>query len=317
MYDDLLDDPEVQDLITKYDGDNKNDVPLDEFGQPLAELDEEGNEIIAPENEDKDNQEEEDEPEDVDVSDTFLADYAEDVPEIDYSPQTEFAKTLELDKLDDGFDKYVLTHLEPLSITSKDGKTIRAYTVDDVPDDFEYADQRAETKANTDLVRLGLKGDQLKQEYDKLIETRDQAVEENEKRVAQREGLMEAIQNGEFPKLEIDEKGKVSEDSKINELAEDVINYQREINKDRSPSRAISFDTALSRFKKENPNRFEDLDGSLKKEDEERTKFARRTSHSAQRSGKNSDKIDYGALSRAEFDELLNDPEFDVAKLLK
>ena len=38
----------------------------------------------------------------------------EEVPEIDYTPQTEFGKSLDLSKIDDGFQKYVLTHIEPL-----------------------------------------------------------------------------------------------------------------------------------------------------------------------------------------------------------
>jgi len=140
---------------------------------------------------------------------------------------------------------------------------------------------------------------------------------ENEARQSQLEGLTESIENGEFPKLELDKDGNIDKNSKVNQLADDILVYQQEVNKDRTPSRAIGFDTALNRFRKENQDRFKDLDGSLSKEDRERSNYATRTSRSTQRAGKNSTANQYDNLSREEFDQLLNDPDFDVRKLLK
>jgi hypothetical protein len=320
MYEDLLDDPEVQEMITKYDGAHPNDMPLDEFGQPLEdvldELSDEDNSGDVKDDTKADTKEvkTEDAPQ---IDESFLAEYVEDVPEIDYTPQTEFAKSLDLEKIDEGFQKYILTHLEPLSLTDEEGKEIKAYTADDIPKDFKFADQQAVTKASTELARLEARGDALQKEYDEALANRENTIAQNELRVSEREGLTEAIQNGEFPKLELDKDGKIDEDSKVNQLANDVIAYLQEINKDRTPSRAISFDTALNRFTKENPDRFKDLDGSLAKEDEARNNFAKRTSRSSQRAGTNSSKSQYDGLSRQEFDELLNDPNFDVRKLLK
>ena len=37
MYEDILDDPEVQAIVEKYDSNHQNDVPLDEFGKPLED----------------------------------------------------------------------------------------------------------------------------------------------------------------------------------------------------------------------------------------------------------------------------------------
>lgn len=310
MYEDILDDPEVQEMIEKYDGNHQNDVPLDEFGKPLSD---ESEEEIEEEN---DNNEEEVEEDDVELDKSFLDEFTEEVPEIDYTPKTEFSKGLDLDKIDDGFQKYVLTHLEPLELTDVDGKTIRAYTYDDIPKDFKLTDQQAVLKANAELNRIEKLGDSLKEEYEEIVSNRESALAQNEMNQSAKEGLAEAISNGEFPKLELTEDGKINTDSKINKLADDVLSYQRETNKERTPSRAISFDTALNRFKKDNPDRFKDLDGSLAKEDEDRTKYAKRTSRSAQRTVAKSKGSAYDNLSREEFDQLLNDSDFDVRKLL-
>lgn len=309
MYEDILDDPEVQELIEKYDGNHQNDVPLDEFGKPLSSEEEIEDETI-------DNETEEQEEDPVEIDESLLDDFVEEVPEIDYTPQTEFSKTLDLDKIDDGFQKYVLTHLEPLELVDEDGKTIRAYTYDDIPKDFKLADQLAVAKVSTELARLEAKGDALKKEYDETLAAREEVLNQNEINLAAKEGLTEAISNGEFPKLELTEDGKLDTDSKINQLAEDVLTYQKEVNKDRSPSRAVSFDTALNRFKKDNPDRFKDLDGSLAREDKERVNYAKRTSRSSQKSTPKSNSSIYDNLSREEFDRLLNDPDFDVSKLL-
>lgn len=305
MYEDILEDPEVKELIEKYDGNHQNDVPLDEFGKPLESEETEESE-----------EENEEEAEEVELDDPTLEEFIEEIPEIDYTPQTEFSKSLDLGKIDDGFQKYVLTHLEPLELTDAEGKTIRAYTVDDVPKDFKLEDQQAVMRANEEFRKLGNAGDKLKAEYDEMISKRDEVLSQNEINTATRESLTEAIFNGEFPKLELTEDGKLDEDSKVNKLAEDVIAYQKELNKDRTPSRTVSFDTALTRFKKDNPDRFKDLDGSLAKEDEARFKYAKRTSRSAQRTVSKSKSSAYDNLSREEFDQLLNDPDFDVRKLL-
>lgn len=311
MYEDILDDPEVQEMIEKYDGKHQNDVPLDEFGKPIEDESEEESE-----EDNKNDNNEEVEEDHVELDDPSLGDFVQEVPEIDYTPQTEFGKNLDFSKIEDGFQKYVLSHLEPLELTDTEGKTIRAYTVDDVPKDFKLEDQQAVLKANERFRELGNAGDKLKAEYDELVSKREEIQNQNEVNLATRESLTEAISNGEFPKLELTDDGKLDTDSKINQLAEDVISYQKEVNKDRTPSRAISFDTALNRFKKDNPDRFKDLDGSLAKEDEERANYAKRTSRSAQRATPKAKGSEYDNLSREEFDQLLNDPEFDVRKLL-
>lgn len=311
MFEDILDDPEVQEMIEKYDGSHQNDVPLDDFGNPLPDPNAEEEKETDEENKEETTEEESK----LDVS--LLDDFVEEVPEIDYTPKTEFSKTLDISKIDDGFQKYVLTHLEPLEITDSEGRVIRAYTADDIPKDFQFTDQQAATRASTELARLGVQGDVLKREYEESIAKRESIIAENDSRVAIKEGLTEAIENGEFPKLELDADGKVDVNSKINQLANDIISYQNKTNKDRTPTRTISFDTALNRFKKDNPDRFKDLDGSLSKEDEDRINFAKRTSRTSQRVNTNSGKSMYNNLSREEFDELLNDPDFDVRKLLK
>jgi hypothetical protein len=313
MYEDILDDPEVQEVINKYDGTHQNDVPLDDFGKPL-EPEEEDKPV---EDEDKEKEPEKEKEDEQKLNEASLDEFIEEVPEIDYTPQTEFSKALDLTKIDDGYQKYVLAHLEPLSLKDSEGKEVRAYTVDDLPKDFKFTDQQAVAKASTDLARLEAKGDALKKEYEDAVANRDNIVAQNEMRVAEKDGLTEAIENGEFPKLELDKDGNVDEDSKVNQLANDVISYLHDINKDRTPSRAVSFDTALNRFRKDNQDRFKDLDGSLAKEDAERTNYAKRTSHAAQRVSTNSTKLAYDSLSRSEFDQLLNDPDFDVRKLLK
>lgn len=320
MYDDILEDPEVQAVIDKYDGDNKNDAPLDEFGNLVdKEADDDkttqSNDNADTENESEDNKKTSVEP--VELDEDSLEEELPEPPEVDYTPQTEFAKTLDLSKLDDGYQKYVLAKLEPLSIKDEDGNEIRAYTADDIPKDFKFANQQEVAKVGTELARLEAAGENLKKEYEDILKSRETTIAENEERIAEREGLTEAIENGEFPKIELDDTGKVDPDSKINILADDIIAFQHKTNEGRTASRKISFDTALNRFRRDNPERFKELDNSLSKEDEERENYARRTARSAQRTGVNTSKSAYDNLSRAEFDELLNDPEFDVRKLLK
>jgi hypothetical protein len=328
MYEDILDDPEVQELVEKYDSNHQNDVPLDEFGKPLEDDpdddpdDGEPKDKLDPDD-DKDNSDEGKEgkddkgEDDAKINESSLEEFMEKVPEIDYTPQTEFAKSLDLTKIDDGFQKYVLTHVEPLVLKDSEGKEIRAYTTDDIPKDFKFADQLEVTKASTALSRIEAEGATLRKEYDDALADIERVNGENEARQSQLEGLTESIENGEFPKLELDKNGNIDKDSKVNQLADDILMYQQETNKDRTPSRAISFDTALNRFRKENADRFKDLGGSLSKEDTERANYAARTSRSTQRSGKNSTANPYDNLSREEFDTLLNDPDFDVRKLLK
>lgn len=319
MFEDILDDPEVQAIVDKYEGNHLNDVPLDEFGKPL-QIDDDSDDDSNQSDDDKDDSDDskkDDDKEDSKINESSLEEFVEEVPEIDYTPQTEFAKSLDLSKIDDGFQKYVITHLEPLVLTDAEGKETRAYTVDDIPKDFKFADQLEVTKASTSLARLDAEGAALRKEYDDSLAEIDRVNNDIASRQDQLDGLTESIENGEFPKLELDEDGNIDKDSKVNQLADDILSYQQEINKDRTASRAISFDTALSRFQKENADRFKDLSGSLSKEDSQRIKYASRTSHSAQRTGKNSTGNQYDNLSRDEFDSLLNDPEFDVAKLFK
>lgn len=327
MYEDILDDPEVQAMVEKYEGTHQNDVPLDDFGKPLqndSDDDSDDDSKDQPDSDDdndtpeegKNNKDDKGE-DDAKINESSLEEFVEKVPEIDYTPQTEFAKSLDLTKIDDGFQKYVLTHVEPLVLKDSEGKQIRAYTTDDIPKDFKFADQLEVTKASTALSRIEAEGANLRKEYDDALANIERVNSENEAREAQLDGLTESIENGEFPKLELDKDGNIDKDSKINQLADDILTYQQEVNKDRSPSRTIAFDTALNRFRKENQDRFKDLSGSLSKEDAERTNYAARTSHSAQRSGKNSTTNQYNDLSREEFDTLLNDPNFDVRKLLK
>jgi len=328
MYEDVLDDPEVQAIVEKYDGNNQNDVPLDEFGKPLEDdLDDDSNgddtqddsnsddkgDDTTDDTKDKDDKSEDD----AQINEDSLKEFMEEVPEIDYTPKTEFAKSLDLSKFDDGFQKYVLTRVEPLVLKDAEGKEVRAYTVDDIPKDFKFADQLEVTKASTALSRIEAEGEALRKEYDEALANIERVKAENEARQSQLEGLTESIENGEFPKLELDKNGNIDKNSKVNQLADDILIYQQEVNKDRTPSRAISFDTALNRFRKENQDRFKDLDGSLSKEDRERSNYASRTSRSAQRAGKNSIAGQYDNLTREEFDQLLNDPDFDVRKLLK
>lgn len=321
MYEDILDDPEVQELVEKYDSNHQNDVPLDEFGKPLE--DESDDDLDDKQDPDEDNPEEGKEgkddkvEDDAKINESSLDEFIEKVPEIDYTPKTEFAKSLDLTKIDDGFQKYVLTHVEPLLLKDTEGKEIRAYTADDIPKDFKFADQLEVTKASTALSRLEAEGANLRKEYDEVLADIDRVNTENEARQSQLEGLTESIENGEFPKLELDKDGNIDKNSKVNQLADDILIYQQEVNKDRTPSRAIGFDTALNRFRKENQDRFKDLGGSLSKEDAERNNYAARTSRSSQRAGKNSTANPYDDLSREEFDRLLNDPDFDVRKLLK
>jgi hypothetical protein len=327
MYEDILDDPEVQELVEKYDGNNQNDVPLDEFGKPLEDdsdddssNDSKGTSDSGDDDDDsKDSKDDKDDngEDDAKMNESSLEEFIEKVPEIDYTPHTEFAKSLDLSKIDDGFQKYVVTHIEPLVLKDTEGKQIRAYTADDIPKDFKFADQLEVTKASTALSRIEAEGAALRKEYDNALADIERVNSENEAREAQLDGLTESIENGEFPKLELDKDGNIDKDSKVNQLADDILTYQQEVNKDRSASRAISFDTALNRFRKENQDRFKDLRGSLSKEDAERNKYATRTSRSSQKAGKNSTTNPYDDLSREEFDTLLNDPNFDVRKLLK
>lgn len=327
MYDDILDDPEMQELVEKYDSNHQNDVPLDEFGKPLKDDsdddsdDDSKNKADSDDNNDTPEEGKKDKDDkgedDAKINESSLEEFVEKVPEIDYTPQTEFAKSLDLSKIDDGFQKYVLTHIEPLVLKDSEGKEIRAYTTDDIPKDFKFADQLEVTKASTALSRIEAEGATLRKEYDDALADIERVNNENEARQSQLDGLTESIENGEFPKLELDKDGNIDKDSKINQLADDILTYQQQINKDRTPFRAIGFDTALNRFRRENQDRFKDLDGSLSKEDAERNKYASRTSRSSERSGKNSTANPYDDLSRQEFDTLLNDPDFDVRKLLK
>jgi hypothetical protein len=323
MYEDILDDPEVQAMVEKYEGTHQNDVPLDDFGKPLQNDSDDDSKNKPDPDDDNDNpaegkKDKDDKGEDdAKINESSLEEFVEKVPEIDYTPQTEFSKSLDLTKIDDGFQKYVLTHVEPLVLKDTEGKQIRAYTADDIPKDFKFADQLEITKASTALSRIEAQGANLRKEYDDALADIERVNSENEAKETQLDGLTESIENGEFPKLELDKDGNIDKDSKINQLADDILTYQQEVNKDRTPSRTIGFDTALNRFRKENQDRFEDLSGSLSKEDAERNKYAARTSHSAQRSGKNSTANQYDDLSREEFDTLLNDPNFDVRKLLK
>lgn len=320
MYEDILDDPEVQAIVDKYEGAHENDMPLDEFGKPLQIDDADDDTEESDEDNTEDSKEDKDDTtseENASINEDSLDEFVPEVPEIDYTPQTEFAKTLDLSKIDDGFQKYVLTHLEPLTLVDTEGKQIRAYTADDIPKDFQFADQLEVTKASTALARLDAEGAALRKEYEDTLAEIDRVNLEIESRQAQLDGLTDAINNGEFPRLELDEDGNLDKNSKVNQLADDIISYQQEVNEGRSPSRAISFDTALNRFQRDNPDRFKDLDGSLSKEDAARTRYASRTSHSSQRTGKNSTAGQYDNLSREEFDTLLNDPNFDVSKLFK
>lgn len=319
MYEDILDDPEVQEIVDKYEGNHKNDLPLDGFGKPL-EVNDDDDASQLEENDNKDDSQKDDKKDsddDASINEDSLDEFIEEVPEIDYTPQTEFAKTLDLSKIDDGFQKYVLTHLEPITLSDKDGKQVIAYTADDIPKDFEFADQLEATKVSTALARLDAEGTALRKEFEDTLAEIDQINSDIEAKQAQLDGLTDAINNGEFPKLELDEDGNIDKNSKVNQLADDIISYQQEANEGRSASRAISFDTALNRFQRENPDRFKDLDSSLSKEDAARQKYASRTSHSSQRTGKNSTVGKYDNLSREEFDNLLNDPDFDVANLFK
>lgn len=325
MYEDILDDPDVQAMVEKYEGNHQNDVPLDDFGKPLLDNldDDEGDDKDDNKSKDDATEDVEDKSkddkgeDDAKINEDSLDEFIEEVPKIDYTPQTEFGKSLDLNKIDDGFQKYVLTHVEPLTLKDAEGKQIRAYTADDIPADFKFADQLEITKTSTALSRIEAEGAALRKEYDDTLAEIERVNSDIEARQSQLEGLTESIENGEFPKLELDKDGNIDKDSKINQLADDVLSYQQKVNKDRTPSRAISFDTALNRFQKENQDRFKDLEGSLSKEDRERSNYASRTSHSSQRSGKNSTAGQYDNLSREEFDTLLNDPDFDVAKLLK
>jgi hypothetical protein len=325
MYEDILDDPEVQAMVEKYEGDHQNDVPLDDFGKPLSDSsDDESDDKDDKQASDDDDASDDDQKtkddkgeDDAKINEDSLEEFVPEVPEIDYTPQTEFAKSLDLSKIDDGFQKYVLTHVEPLVLKDTEGKEIRAYTADDIPKDFKFADQLEVTKASTALSRIDAEGTALRKEYDNTLAEIERVNGEIEARQSQLDGLTESIENGEFPQLELDKDGNIDKDSKVNQLADDILAYQQEVNKDRTPSRAISFDTALNRFQKENADRFKDLDGSLSKEDAERSKYAARTSRSSQRSGKNSTANQYDDLSREEFDTLLNDPDFDVSKLFK
>jgi hypothetical protein len=322
MYEDILDDPEVQEMVEKYDSNHQNDVPLDEFGKPLEDDPDDDPDDKQDPDDGEDNPEEgkegkDDKVEDAKINESSLEEFVEKVPEIDYTPQTEFAKSLDLTKIDDGFQKYVLTHVEPLVLKDTEGKEIRAYTADDIPKDFKFADQLEVTKASTALSRIEAEGANLRKEYDEALADIERVNTENEARQSQLEGLTESIENGEFPKLELDKDGNIDKNSKVNQLADDILIYQQKVNKDRTPSRAIGFDTALNRFRKENQDRFKDLGGSLSKEDTERNNYAARTSRSSQRAGKNPTANPYDDLSREEFDRLLNDPDFDVRKLLK
>lgn len=322
MYEDIMEDPEVTAIIDKYDNSNANDVPLDEFGKPL-EI-EENKEDGKSEDVHKDDTKVEDESakgddnkDEVTIDPTQFEEYQEEVPEIDYTPKTEFAKSLDFDKIPDDFSKYVLANVEPIELKDAEGKTFRAYTVDDIPNDFKFASEQEAMKVSTELSRLATKGEQLKQEYDNQLKAKEDALAVNESVAAQLDGLSDAISNGEFPKLELDSKGNLDEGSKINTLANDVIKYQNEQNKGKSPSRAISFDTALRRFERQNPDRFKDLDDSLSKEDKQREGYAKRTSSTSQRSSKQPKVGKYDNLTREEFDQLLNDPNFDVSELMK
>lgn len=326
MYEDILDDPDVQAMVEKYEGDRQNDVPLDEFGKPLPDDSDDSDDEESKDKQDADDKEESDDDQkdkddkgedDAKINDSSLDEFIEEVPEIDYTPQTEFGKSLDLSKIDDGFQKYVLTHVEPLTLKDSEGKEIRAYTADDIPKDFKFADQLEVTKASTALSRIEAEGATLRKEYDDTLAEIERVNNDIEARQSQLDGLTESIENGEFPKLELDEDGNIDKDSKVNQLADDILTYQQEVNKDRTASRAIGFDTALNRFRRDNQDRFKDLGGSLSKEDAERSKYASRTSHSSQRSGKNSTANQYDNLTREEFDTLLNDPDFDVRKLLK
>ncbi len=321
MYEDILDDPEVQEMVEKYEGTHQNDVPLDNFGNPIVDDSQAGQPDEQDPEEGKetsqDTPDEDEEPEEGELNEDSLQDFIPEFPELDFTPQTEFSQSLDLNKFEDGFQKYVLTHIEPLVLQNAEGKTIRAYTAEDIPTDFEFKDQLELTKATTALARLETEGAELRKEYDEYLEEVERVNNEIELRQAQLDGLTDAIQNGEFPRLELDQNGNIDVNSKVNQLADDILSYQEEINEDRSPSRAISFDTALNRFQRDYPERFKDLEGSLSKEDSQRRQYASRTAHSAQRTGKNSSVGQYDNLSREEFDALLNDPEFDVSKLFK
>src|ERR1700721_1805816 len=115
MYEDILDDPEVQAMVEKYEGTHQNDVPLDDFGKPLqddSDDDSDDDTKDKPDGEDDDTPEEgkknkdDTAEEDAKINESSLEEFVEKVPEIDYTPQTEFSKSLDLTKIDDGFQKY-------------------------------------------------------------------------------------------------------------------------------------------------------------------------------------------------------------------
>ena len=309
--DDLINDPDVQNMLEKYDDDN--DYADDSLSDPYSPDDEE---IVEEEDDHEDKEKEESEPEEIELNDPSLDEFIEEAPELDFTPQTEYAKSLgeSLEKIDDGLARYELSRIEPLAFRGEDGKTIYAFDATNLPDDFKYENDRQAQIAAAAFQKIQNEYDKYEKEYNEIVDKQNDLAKQQESSLEDYGELEDMIKEGILPAIVLNKDNAIDVDDPGNQLIDDIMSYKNQWNEEHN--RDISLETAISKFRRENPGRFEGIaDDDLGKEDKSRSEYATRSRSSA-RTGASNHKIDYTKMSDLEWERYINSPKFNPRELL-
>lgn len=241
---------------------------------------------------DKNSKQSEDKKEDEEEG-KFTADDALEVDEPEQAPQTPTDNAgIQLSQPE---QEFIAKNIgEPLVIRGIRGEgdnakevEIKAYTVNDIPADFRFANDQQRLAAQTGFVRLEQKAEQLLGNYrntQSQEQARDYERRENE---GIRADIAELQQEGKFPKFRVQPGAKGFDDTPEAKQITEVLAlmqernniYLQQFNQGR-PFKHIGFAEAYDLWEKQNPQKQADkkADDDQKQEDAERSKVAEKVS---------------------------------------
>lgn len=174
-------------------------------------------------------------------------------------------------------NKFIYSNLPYMTAVGKDGQTYQVKTFEQLPDDFEFANKKAEQRFNSDLVAQSNRAEAMAQDlrnYAKTQQEQEQRVTESQQVVNDVERLQK---EGIVPKINADLNSDGFNDDEGVKVANEILKLHQELN---AGGERISVYRAGQIYKGMHPELYAPKP-TVAKGDVERKRAARRISNNA------------------------------------
>lgn len=173
-------------------------------------------------------------------------------------------------------EKFIYNSLDYITVKGKDGEELSVKLPTQLPDDFEFASKRAEAQFYSAMSAQSSKAEKL---MNKITSDREQTTKAEQEK-AELDAIIADVDrlqdDGIVPNIKAKPGTKEFNDDPSVQLVNKILDFRDEYNRDHKGENISSYTAGLI-YKAKNPKEFETEDDTRReKQDESRTKTARR-----------------------------------------